>query len=264
MHTDGASRGNPGHAAIGVVIERAEDGAVLAEIAEYLGETTNNVAEYRALIAGLRRAAELGATDVEVWSDSELMVRQMQGRYQVKNPGLLPLFTEASRLARRFRAFDMRHTLRGGNKRADELANVAIDRALHREDHPGRGASKTARDPGDAAARRAPAAAAEPPGRAVVRGLEEGAALPDAGLFVDVFALAQGLRGGGEADVGGGLRLVRVTPGQGRVAAWALVLRGTLEVGGRVLEPGQACRGGVRYRAAGDEDAVVLETIREM
>ena len=259
LHTDGASRGNPGHAAIGVVIERAGDGAVLDEIAEYLGETTNNIAEYRALIAGLRRAAELGATEVEVWSDSELMVRQLQGRYQVKNEGLRPLFVEASRLSRRFAAFRIEHTLRGGNRRADELANVAIDRAL------GRGA------PADG--RAAAKADQRPP---VSRGGERGAldaqgaaparkaAAAGGGPFVDVFALAQELPGGGEAEVGGGLRLARVAPGQSRVAAWALVLRGALEVGGRMLEPGQACRGGARYRAVGEEDAVVLEASGQM
>lgn len=293
LHTDGASRGNPGPAAVGVLIERTEDGAVLDEIAEYLGETTNNVAEYRALIAGLRRAAELGATEVEVWSDSELMVRQMQGRYQVKHAGLLPLYREASGLARRFPAFRIEHTLRGGNRRADALANAAIDRALHPGARTGHQPAEVLRDgragaaqPGSEkgggtaeasakAAEHGPASAgAAQPGdkkgsgtlEASAKAAEHGpasaqarAGAADSGVFVDVFALVAALQDGGMADVGGGLRLVRVAPGQSRVAAWALVLRGGVDVGGRTLEPGQACRGGVRYRAIGDEAAVVLE-----
>lgn len=225
VHTDGASRGNPGHAGIGVVVERAGDGAMLAEIAEYLGETTNNIAEYRALLAGLQRSLDLGATAVEVWSDSELMVRQVEGRYQVRHPALQPLHAEVARLRRRFTGgFRIVHTLRQGNRRADELANLAIERALGRE------------------RREAPAKETPAPAPA------------------DVFALAAGMTPGQTAPLGGGLLLARLSPGQARACGWALVLRGTVEVGGSRLEPGQCRRGGLRYRAVGDEDALVLET----
>jgi ribonuclease HI len=128
LHTDGASRGNPGAAAIGVVIADPQSGAVLEEIARPIGRTTNNVAEYEALLAGLRRALELGAEGVEVWSDSELLVRQMEGRYQVRNAALQGLHAQARTLGGRFpQGLRMHHTLRGGNARADELANEALD-----------------------------------------------------------------------------------------------------------------------------------------
>ena len=102
------------------------------EIAGFLGTTTNNVAEYEGLLEALRVAVEEGATELEVVSDSELLVKQMLGTYRVKHPNLIPLHQEARSLARRFRRFAIRHTLRAGNKDADRLANVAVDRASGR------------------------------------------------------------------------------------------------------------------------------------
>ena len=125
IYTDGASRGNPGDAGIGVVIE-SEDGTTLQEISVYIGETTNNFAEYTALIAGLRAAADLGATDVEVRTDSELMAHQVNGFYKVKSPGLQPLYAEAISLLRCFRRSQVSHVFRESNKRADELAGQAV------------------------------------------------------------------------------------------------------------------------------------------
>lgn len=124
IYTDGASRGNPGDAGIGVVIE-SEDGAVLREISEHIGKTTNNVAEYSALLAGLRAAADLGATEVEVCTDSELMARQLNGLYKVKSPALQPLYQEAASLLRCFRRFRVGHVYRESNSRADLLASQA-------------------------------------------------------------------------------------------------------------------------------------------
>ncbi len=243
VRTDGASRGNPGHAGIGVVIERVADGAVVEEIAEYLGRETNNVAEYRALVAGLTRALELGAAAVEVVSDSELMVRQIQGTYQVRNPGLLPLFAQVRSLRGRFPGgFRIGHTLRGGNARADELANAAIDRAL------GRGSGSVVP--------RAPVTGGPTAGAIASAGEGGGAADPG----IDVRAEAARIAPGESHPVGGGLRVVRLGPGQTRVSGWVLVLGGAIEVGGRRVVEGQARRGGVRYRAAGPEDAVLLES----
>jgi probable phosphoglycerate mutase len=123
---DGGSRGNPGPAAAGVVVTTA-DGAVLHEAGIYLGRATNNVAEYRGLLAGLEAAAAGGATEVEVISDSELLVRQMTGQYRVKNVGLAPLAEQARRLASRFTACAFRHVRREQNLRADRLVNQALD-----------------------------------------------------------------------------------------------------------------------------------------
>lgn len=128
LHVDGGSRGNPGMAGAGLAITAADDGTVLHEAGIFLGRATNNVAEYRGLIEGLRRAAALGATDVEVRSDSELMVRQMLGQYRVKNAGLQPLYREACELAGAFGKFRIRHVYREENTVADGLANQAMDR----------------------------------------------------------------------------------------------------------------------------------------
>lgn len=127
IHIDGGARGNPGPAAAGVVVRDA-DGTSLYEAGLYLGTATNNVAEYSGLLAGLKKAAELGAADVEVVSDSELMVRQMNGVYRVKNEGLKPLFEDARQLQRHFKVFTIRHVRREHNKDADGLVNEAIDR----------------------------------------------------------------------------------------------------------------------------------------
>lgn len=126
LYVDGAAKGNPGPAGIGVRIEA--DGEVLTEHAGYIGNATNNVAEYHALIKGLQMARQLSAARVQVVSDSELMVRQMTGAYRVKNAGLLPLYREARRLADGFDAFRIRHVLRGRNGEADRLANEGIQK----------------------------------------------------------------------------------------------------------------------------------------
>src|ERR1035441_6006611 len=128
-HCDGGSRGNPGPAGYGAVVEDPE-GLVVARLSEYLGRQTNNYAEYKGLLAVLDWALVNGAKRLRVVSDSELMVRQMKGRYKVKSPGLRPLWEEAQRLALKLKGFEMRHTLRGGNKEADRLANEAMDKGV--------------------------------------------------------------------------------------------------------------------------------------
>ena len=128
-HCDGGSRGNPGPSGYGAVIEDAK-GRVLAELSEFVGIQTNNFAEYSGLLGVLRWAVEHGARRLRVVSDSELMVKQMQGKYAVKSPILRPLFEEARKLSRSLVSFEMRHTLRGGNKTADRLANQAMDRGM--------------------------------------------------------------------------------------------------------------------------------------
>jgi ribonuclease HI len=126
LSTDGGARGNPGPAAYGYVLE-AEDGTVLAAHGEKIGVATNNVAEYSALIAGLEKAFELGVDDVEVVSDSELMVKQMTGEYRVKNEALRELSLEAGRLARRIGSVDYTAVRREQNTLADKLVNDALD-----------------------------------------------------------------------------------------------------------------------------------------
>ena len=128
VYTDGASRGNPGPASIGAVV-LAPGGAVRHEVSQRIGHTTNNVAEYRALIAGLEAALALGARRVEARLDSELLVRQAIGRYRVKNPGLVPLHNRVLALRSQFDEVVFRHVPREQNKRADALANEALDRA---------------------------------------------------------------------------------------------------------------------------------------
>jgi len=127
LFTDGGARGNPGPAASAYVLE-AEDGTVLDASGEAIGVATNNVAEYRALLAGLARAAELGLDEVEVVSDSELLVKQMRGEYKVKNPGLRELWDDAQRLARRLRRVEYTAVRREHNELADRLVNEALDR----------------------------------------------------------------------------------------------------------------------------------------
>jgi probable phosphoglycerate mutase len=126
-HCDGGSRGNPGPAGYGAVIEDTA-GQVVARLSEYLGKQTNNYAEYSGLLAVLEWALANGAKRLRVVSDSELMVRQMKGRYKVKSAALRPLWEEAQRRALKLEGFEMRHTLRGGNKEADRLANEAMDK----------------------------------------------------------------------------------------------------------------------------------------
>ena len=127
IHTDGGARGNPGPAAAGVSLTDARTGDAVYEAGYFLGQTTNNVAEYTGLIRGLEEAARLGATRVSVRSDSELMVRQINGQYRVKAPGLKPLHQDAMALLGRFGAWDVGHVRREGNQRADQLANAAMD-----------------------------------------------------------------------------------------------------------------------------------------
>ncbi len=126
LRTDGASRGNPGHAAAGVVIER-EDGTLLARGKKYLGVMTNNQAEYRALILGLKSVARYAPTTVRVLMDSELVVRQMMGQYRVKDESLRPLWEEAKALADALPAVSFVHVRRAENAAADALANTALD-----------------------------------------------------------------------------------------------------------------------------------------
>lgn len=128
-HCDGGSRGNPGPAGFGAVVEDGQ-GRVVARLSEFLGVQTNNFAEYSGLLAVLRWAIENGVQRLTVVSDSELMVKQMQGKYAVKSPVLRPLYEEARKLARQVAKFEMRHTLRAGNKEADQLANEAMDRGM--------------------------------------------------------------------------------------------------------------------------------------
>jgi ribonuclease HI len=128
LFTDGGARGNPGPAAAAYVLE-AEDGTVLDARGEAIGVATNNVAEYRALVAGLAKAVELGLDDVEVVSDSELLVKQMNGEYRVKNAALVDLSLEAARLARTLGRVRYRAVRRAENELADRLVNEALDAA---------------------------------------------------------------------------------------------------------------------------------------
>jgi ribonuclease H / adenosylcobalamin/alpha-ribazole phosphatase len=128
LYTDGGARGNPGPAAYAFVLE-AEDGTVLAAEGQAIGVATNNVAEYSALVAGLERAVELGLDDVEVVSDSELLVKQMRGEYRVKNDALRALSLEAAALARKLRRVEYRAVRREHNELADRLVNEALDAA---------------------------------------------------------------------------------------------------------------------------------------
>jgi ribonuclease HI len=129
LFTDGGSRGNPGPAAYAFVLE-AEDGTVLDACGETIGVATNNVAEYSALVAGLERAIEVGVEELEVVSDSELLVKQMRGEYKVKNRALQELFLDASRLARRIDRVTYTAVRREHNELADSLVNEALDRAV--------------------------------------------------------------------------------------------------------------------------------------
>ncbi len=126
MHVDGGSRGNPGPAA-GAAVISTPDGDVLAADSELLGVTTNNVAEYRGLLLGLRRASELGATEVELINDSELVARQLSGVYKVKHPDMRPLHAAAITALRQFERWTIRSVPRAENEQADALVNAALD-----------------------------------------------------------------------------------------------------------------------------------------
>jgi ribonuclease HI len=129
VHVDGGARGNPGPAAIAAVVT-SPDGSLLSEKGVYIGEATNNVAEYRALLLGLELASKLGARQVDVINDSELVARQIGGQYKVKHAGLRPLFIETMRELREFDGWTVRNVRREQNERADKLVNAALDEAL--------------------------------------------------------------------------------------------------------------------------------------
>jgi ribonuclease HI len=127
LHVDGGARGNPGPAAIGVVVSDP-GGEPIDELAETIGGATNNVAEYRAVLRALERARELGATEVEIVGDSELVARQLSGAYRVKNRGLRSLYEQALAALRGFERWSIRTVPRAENARADALVNAALDR----------------------------------------------------------------------------------------------------------------------------------------
>ena len=127
VHVDGGARGNPGPAAVAAVAS-TPDGDPVAERNEFIGEATNNVAEYRAVLLALELAKELGANEVEVVNDSELVARQVGGEYKVKHAGLKPLYAETMEKLREFDAWAVRNVRREHNARADELVNEALDR----------------------------------------------------------------------------------------------------------------------------------------
>lgn len=129
VNVDGGARGNPGPAAIGVVVRDA-GGEVLEEVGERIGEATNNVAEYRALLKGIELAAAHGGSELELLGDSELVVRQVEGRYKVKNAGMKELHEEAKRALRDFDSWSIRHVRRKDNADADRLVNEALDGVL--------------------------------------------------------------------------------------------------------------------------------------
>jgi ribonuclease HI len=128
VHVDGGSRGNPGPAAAAAVLS-TPDGDVLDEAALTLGRATNNVAEYRGLLLGLERARELGATEIDVVNDSELVARQVNGAYKVKHPDMRPLYEEAMQALRGFERWSIRSVPRAQNAAADALVNQALDAA---------------------------------------------------------------------------------------------------------------------------------------
>lgn len=128
-NVDGGARGNPGPAAIGVVV-RGAGGGVLEEVGERIGEATNNVAEYRALLRGIELAKAHGATQLELIGDSELIVRQVEGRYKVKNAGMKELYDEVRRALRDVDSWSIRHVRREQNADADRLVNEALDGVL--------------------------------------------------------------------------------------------------------------------------------------
>jgi ribonuclease HI len=129
VHVDGGARGNPGPAAIGVVVSKP-DGTVLEEFAERIGVATNNVAEYRALLRGVDLAQSLGARELEIINDSELVARQLTGAYKVKHPAMKPLYEEAIAALRALDRWQIRSVPRAQNARADALVNAALDGEL--------------------------------------------------------------------------------------------------------------------------------------
>jgi ribonuclease HI len=151
IYTDGAARGNPGPAAFAYVIEK--DGGPPVERKGTLGSATNNVAEYTALVRALEQAGRLGGRRLLIHSDSELLVKQMNGQYQVKNPELLALYQEAKELCRGFDAVTIRHVRREQNRRADRLCNEALDGASGPKASPGKAAPSAGPSPREEAVR---------------------------------------------------------------------------------------------------------------
>jgi len=197
-HCDGGARGNPGPSGYGAVLA-GPNGEPLAELSEFLGVRTNNYAEYSGLLGVLAYALEHGYRRLKVVSDSELMVKQIQGKYKVNSPDLKPLWQEAKTRIARLDAFEISHALRHKNKDADRLANLAMDRGMKRPQAPGQAAPAPLKatpyptksmEPPDPDAR--PAAAAQPTGT-MLRGFTRdgvvhilgGKALPD-GVFVKI------------------------------------------------------------------------------
>jgi len=129
IYTDGASRGNPGDAGIGVIIYDDKQN-VIEKIGEYIGQTTNNIAEYTALKIALEKAVELKANKVDLYLDSELVVKQIKGEYQVKNKGLVLIYREIKELLKNFKEYNINYISRTMNKEADRLANLSIDEFL--------------------------------------------------------------------------------------------------------------------------------------
>lgn len=129
VYSDGAARGNPGPAGAGAILV-ASDGTTVARLGRFLGEATNNYAEYHGLLLGLQRALELGTTEVQVYADSQLVIRQLGGQYRVRNAGLKPLFDQALLLLRKFRKYELHHIPREQNAAADEMSNRAIDEQM--------------------------------------------------------------------------------------------------------------------------------------
>ena len=192
-HCDGGSRGNPGPSGYGAVVEDGK-GRVVAELSGFLGIQTNNYAEYSGLIAVLKWANQNGTKYLRVVSDSELMVKQMQGKYKVASPILRPLYDEARKLARGFARFEMTHTLRGGNKTADRLANEAMDKGMGKTagQQASGSASKQAARPYGKLSTTGPATPPAKPARQVLEGYVKGGVvhllegdLPD-GIFVKI------------------------------------------------------------------------------
>jgi probable phosphoglycerate mutase len=182
-YCDGGSRGNPGPAGYGVFVEGPK-GQTLAELSEFLGKATNNVAEYSALLAALEWALESDHRRLRVVADSELLVKQIQGRYKVNSPDLRPLYDEAKRRIAKLHGFRIEHVLRGKNQKADRLASAAIDRGM------GRGTGHTKTSPSGNIA--SPAAARQAPPPQPLKGYVKGGVvhllegeLPD-GMFVKI------------------------------------------------------------------------------
>src|SRR5262245_48428931 len=154
MHIDGASRGNPGKAAYAVVLARP--GHPVVEEADTIGTASNNVAEYTALVEGLSLASELGVKVLQIFSDSELMVKQMNGEYKVKNDDLRALYEEACRLRRQFEKVTLTHVRREQNRRADEIGNEALDGRPRRRGEPNPAPPFPGREGGEKSVPRAP------------------------------------------------------------------------------------------------------------